>query len=266
MPRIRTLKPEYWSHRIMGRLNDTAKCMAIALLNFADDKGFFHADPILVRNFCRPFDDDSTITRRTLDELSRSGWIEIADSDNFEGGVGRIINFTEHQRIDRPNPSKIERYFDSTKIRRVLDDQSTPEGKVSGKGTGKGEDRAGANGSALITVIPETSRDLFVKMRDAFQSKLPTGFPDPRKEIEALEWMSLTCLKTWPMDPTFAAESLMTKFWEMTQTGSAFMKKQPFLPSRMKALFLDVMKACELEAGTSQDLNDVSWMDDEVRT
>lgn len=123
MARIRTVKPSFWSHPITGKLSDAAKCMAIALLNLADDAGYFYADPATVRSFCRPFDDDSTITRGVLAELSRTRYIQIAEHPE-RGPVGRIINFLEHQKIDRPKPSEIKPYFiddDSTKPRRLFD-------------------------------------------------------------------------------------------------------------------------------------------------
>lgn len=135
MARIRTVKPEFWSHPIMGKLDDATKCLAIALLNFADDYGYFMADPILVRNFCRPFDEDSTNVRRGLETLEKIGWISLKSSENH-GTIGLVINFRSHQKIDRPSPSKIEKYFDSTNPRRILDDGSTLE-RNREQGTGK---------------------------------------------------------------------------------------------------------------------------------
>ena len=127
MARIRTIKPEFWSHPVMGRLDDASKIMALALLNFADDEGYFLADPILIRNFARPFDEDSSSTRRALETLSRVGWIEVVDHPTH-GPIGQIVNFEKHQRIDRPTPSKIRDYFDSSIIRRGLDEGSPLEG------------------------------------------------------------------------------------------------------------------------------------------
>jgi hypothetical protein len=49
-----------------------------------------------------------------------------------------VVNFRKHQRVDRPQPSRLKQYAldeSSTNDRRALDDQSTPE-----QGTGKGKD------------------------------------------------------------------------------------------------------------------------------
>lgn len=122
MARIRTIKPEFWSHPIMGRLDDASKCLAVALLNFSDDEGFFLADPNLVRSSCRPFDDDSTIVRRCLDRLVETEWIVIKIHPSH-GPIGRVTNFTEHQKIDRPRPSNLKVYFvdyESTNDRRSI--------------------------------------------------------------------------------------------------------------------------------------------------
>lgn len=131
--RIRTVKPEFWSHPVLSRQEDGTRMLAIALLNIADDEGFFHADPALIRSAVWPFDEDSTKARRALESLSKIGWIELNEHPTH-GMIGRVVNFTKHQRVDRPSDSKIKVYFDSASIRRGLDDQSPPE-----QGTGNRE-------------------------------------------------------------------------------------------------------------------------------
>lgn len=138
MARIRTVKPTFWSHPITGKLSDAAKCMALALLNLADDEGYFYADPATVRSFCRPFDDDSTITRGCISELSRVGYLQIKEHPE-RGPVGRITSFLEHQRIDRANKSEIKAYFivdDSTKARRLFDVGREGSGREEEEGRG----------------------------------------------------------------------------------------------------------------------------------
>lgn len=133
--RIRTVKPEFWTHPVFSRLDDSARLMAIGLLNLADDEGVFVAHPTIVRNALRAFDEDSTKTREVLDTLSKVGWIEIRYHPE-QGPVGKVVNFTKHQRIDRPSPSKLQTYFDSSSPRRSLDDHSLLErnGKEQGSG------------------------------------------------------------------------------------------------------------------------------------
>lgn len=120
----------------MARLDDSVKCLALALLNLSDDEGFFLADAALVRSFARPIDEDSSITRRCLDQLVSVGWVVIR-THATHGSVGCVVNFHDHQSIDRPKPSRIRVYFDSTESqndRRCNNDASSLE-----QGTGNRE-------------------------------------------------------------------------------------------------------------------------------
>ena len=135
--RIRTIKLEVWTHPVLSRLTDEARLVAIGLLNVADDEGFFMASPALVRSALYPFDEDSTRIRRVLAALSRVGYIEVREHPE-QGEIGCVINFKKHQRIDRPNQSKIKSYFDSTNDRRMIDDDSLlDQGREQGTGKGK---------------------------------------------------------------------------------------------------------------------------------
>lgn len=138
--RIRTIKPEFWSHPVLSSLDDGARLLAIGLLNLADDEGYFLSHATLVRNALRPFDEDSTRTRRALETLAKVGWIELREHSE-QGQVGKVVNFAKHQRIDRPTPSKLVTYFNSSSPRRAIDESSPLEGKGrEGKGREQGED------------------------------------------------------------------------------------------------------------------------------
>lgn len=133
--RIRTVKPEFWQHPVMSRLPYDTRILALGLLNLADDEGYFDADPDYIRGAVL-FREDSSNVRRMLDELSRSEWITLCGRP--ERPIGRVVNFRKHQRVDRPQPSRLKQYAldeSSTNDRRTLDDQSTQE-----QGTGKGKD------------------------------------------------------------------------------------------------------------------------------
>jgi hypothetical protein len=131
--RIRTIKPEFWSHPVISRLDDSTRLLAIGLLNVADDEGFFFAEPALIRSAIWPFDEDSSRARRTLEQLSNTGYIELREHPTH-GTIGVIQNFAKHQRVDRPTPSKLKAYYDSTNPRRGLDERSLLE-----QGTGNRE-------------------------------------------------------------------------------------------------------------------------------
>jgi hypothetical protein len=109
MARIRTIKPEFWMNEALACIPEHARLLAIALLNHADDKGYFLANPALVRAACFPFEEHSKNVLGSLQELSRIGYIEVRDCDGK--AIGRICKFTDHQRIDKPQKSKLEHVF-----------------------------------------------------------------------------------------------------------------------------------------------------------
>lgn len=124
--RIRAVKPEFWPHPVMARQSDEVRLAALGLLNISDDEGYFLADPALIRSELWPFDESSTKARRALAQLCVVGWIEVKTHPTH-GDVGWVVNFTKHQRIDRPSASKLKSYFfdeRSTIIRRGLDERS----------------------------------------------------------------------------------------------------------------------------------------------
>jgi hypothetical protein len=133
--------------------------MAAALINYADDEGYFNANEKLILAECSPLREPSTSIRRTLDELSRIGYLRLGKGvDGRE--YGHIINFKEHQRVDRPKPSKIKNlaiiWDESTNNRRTIDEQSTQEGNreqgMEGKGIGSGMERKEALSENLESV------------------------------------------------------------------------------------------------------------------
>lgn len=170
--RIRTIKPEFWTHPVMIRMNDSAKLLALALLNYADDEGYFYADEDMIRGALFPKKESTTI-RRAIDELSSIDYIEVSDHPTH-GPIGRVVNFSEHQRVDRAKPSTI-RYLHSSKDRRTFDGQSTEEGKGM-----EGNGREGNSAAETATRPTESS--------DSADSK-PSTPPPPRttKRAEQIE-------------------------------------------------------------------------------
>lgn len=135
--RIRTVKPEFWTHEQLGSCDDFCRLLALALLNYADDEGYFLANPAIIRGAVFPFMDDHTKIRGSLDELVKVGYLEIGVANDGRN-IGRIINFRKHQKIDRPQSSKIKDSvtFDegSSNIRRIVGEPSTTDRRWNGRG------------------------------------------------------------------------------------------------------------------------------------
>lgn len=139
--RIRTIKPEFWIHEGLCALPDFTRLLAIALLNWADDEGYFMANPAILRGSLFPFLDDSKKIPRSLQELSSVGWIELGN-DSAGREIGRVLNFCKHQRVDKPKPSEIKAcsaFQDASK--NVLGRLS---GGMEGNGKGREEEREGS--------------------------------------------------------------------------------------------------------------------------
>jgi hypothetical protein len=149
--RIRTIKPEFWLNEDLGRLEDFTRLVAVALLNYADDEGYFNANPELIRGQVFPFEKNSTRIQRALVEASTACFISLYSGTN--GRVyGRIQNFSKHQKIDRPSPSRIKPLvnFDepSTKAQRGIDESSLLDQGSGNRDQGAGRSDQSAKESA----------------------------------------------------------------------------------------------------------------------
>ena len=141
MPRIRTIKPEFWLDEDLATVSSDAALLAIGLLNISDDEGFFNANAALVKAAIFPIRETSSNVTGLLLELSRVGYIGLFSGSDSKS-YGQVTNFSVHQVISHAKPSKIKGLT-------VLPDGSSnpplivlPEGK--GK-EGKGKERNGPN-------------------------------------------------------------------------------------------------------------------------
>ena len=139
MPRIRTIKPEFWSDEKLATVSEASLLVAIGLLNLADDEGYFNANPKLIDAFIFPLRESSMSTRGAIGELSGIGYIEVFKCLKNEKDIGVIKNFSSHQVISRPTASKLAPIVDLTNhslnTHGVISDSSLTERK--GKDQGK---------------------------------------------------------------------------------------------------------------------------------
>lgn len=109
MPRIRTVKPEFWEDELLGVMPRDARLLFIATFNMADDDGILRWTPSYIKAQAFMYDDDLTI--KDVDQLMRC----LTDTGvifPFIGGAARqqmavVVNFRRHQRINRPQKSKL---------------------------------------------------------------------------------------------------------------------------------------------------------------
>jgi hypothetical protein len=130
MPRIRSIKPEFFKSFSIAALSRDARLHFIGLWTYVDDEGRGYSDPRLLKAELWALDDDMTTTtiEALTGELITSGHLTAYTADNRNCIQ---VNNWDHQKIDRARPSKIPPpVLDDTshdvvsRPRRVLDDTS----------------------------------------------------------------------------------------------------------------------------------------------
>lgn len=107
MPRMRTLKPETFTSETLSLASVPARWTFAGLWTYCDDDGRGKADPRLIKAAIWPLDDDVTAkdVAGHLDELEA---LELLCRYEHGGrGYVHVVNFAEHQRPNRPVPSKL---------------------------------------------------------------------------------------------------------------------------------------------------------------
>jgi hypothetical protein len=104
--RIRTIKPGFFASEDVSCLTIRARLTWIGLWTYADDLGRAKDNTRLIKAALYPLDD---VTLRGIDddlaELAQHGRIRRYEVDG--SAYLEVVAFDEHQRINRPTPSKI---------------------------------------------------------------------------------------------------------------------------------------------------------------
>ncbi len=201
--RIRTIKPEFHQAESLARLPREDRLLAAALLNWADDEGYFRSHPALVAGALFPFDADGrAFVTRGMAHLAEVGFLRF-----FEGGIGHIAKFAEHQIINKPTKSRLSLKAtvpligpDSRTTPVVLPEDSggLPEDshtEVEGKWKGSGREvetevdkKMSTEPLTLLVVEPtpdpikNQATKVFEHWREVFRKDARTIFSDERRE------------------------------------------------------------------------------------
>lgn len=129
MARIRTIKPEFPQSESIGKLSRDARLLYIQLWTIVDDAGRARAASRMLASLLYPYDDEARdLMDGWLLELERGDHIRRYDVDGSQ--YLEIVKWLEHQKIDRPSPSRLPEYREpSTKPRepsRALDADLVP--------------------------------------------------------------------------------------------------------------------------------------------
>ena len=176
--RIRTVKPEFFSHEDLSALPPETHLLAAGLLCYADDCGYFNANPALIKAAISPLRECSVTAM--LAELARIGYIRLGTAGGRR--YGQVANFTTHQVVNRPTPSRIESlpiaWDDSLASHGGLMEDSRGKGK-EGKGTKSAPGEANASpvrgAKALPPWVPEDLWAAFVEARGISNNERALG-------------------------------------------------------------------------------------------
>lgn len=158
MARIRTIKPEFWTDEDMAEVSEAACLLAIGLLNYADDEGYFNANPKLIKAAVFPIREPSVTIPVMLRELSNHGYLVLfstSDSKHF----GLIQNFAKHQVVNKPRPSKI-RCLDLLPESYGSDTGGLPPGMDQGSGKGNIKPHSNAQARSESPPSPKVANSL----------------------------------------------------------------------------------------------------------
>jgi hypothetical protein len=132
MGRIRSIKPEFTQDEELSSLPAETHLLAAGLLCYSDDDGYFNANHGLVKAAIFPLRESSLSIHDILTQLANIGFIRLgtaADGKHY----GHVVKFTEHQRVNRPTPSKIKglpiQWENSVSTHGGLSEDSLPERK-----------------------------------------------------------------------------------------------------------------------------------------
>jgi hypothetical protein len=132
MGRIRSIKPEFTQNEGLSALPPETHLFAVGLLCYSDDWGFFNANLGLLKASVFPLRETSLTVKEMLMQLAGIAFIRLGTA---AGGkqYGHIVKFLEHQRVNRPTPSKIGAlgisWEPSLTTHSGLTEGSLPEGK-----------------------------------------------------------------------------------------------------------------------------------------
>lgn len=102
MARIRTIKPEFWTDEKLVELEPWERLLFIGIWNFSDDDGFLTYSPKRIKMQVFPGDDLDVAAG--LERLIGAGFLAVFDTEI--GPVLQVRNWSKHQKVTHPTPSK----------------------------------------------------------------------------------------------------------------------------------------------------------------
>ena len=185
--RIRTIKPEFWKSPKVASVPWGARLVFAGLISLSDDEGRFVATPRYVASELFPFDaHPQTAVSKAMSALCA---VQLVVTYEHAGvSYGFLPGFTEHQRIEKPKPSKLppppaSRTSPGTSPGLVAD-ESSMEGKGrEGKGKEQGREGKPPPGETAGQVVEQPTRPPAARQADNPALAGWYQFQDRRKRL-----------------------------------------------------------------------------------
>lgn len=145
MARIRSIKPEFFTNDRLSELPECVHLAAAGLLTYADDYGYFNANPGLIKAAIFPLRESFVSIPEILRRLQTIDYLRL--SKGVDGrDYGWIVEFDTHQRVSHPTESKIKKLASFPEPLRNPPEPFVPEGKGKEQGTGNRERKTDLSG------------------------------------------------------------------------------------------------------------------------
>lgn len=139
MPRIRTIKPDFFTSDTVSELPLRARLTWIGLWTHCDDYGRCRNNVKLIKAAVWPLDDVSLRdVTEDLDDLAKAGVIYMYAVDGRT--YLQVTGWTEHQKVDRPSKSALPEPLvepSANMPRALTEDASSPRDRKGREGKGK---------------------------------------------------------------------------------------------------------------------------------
>lgn len=172
MARIRTIKPEFPQSESMGRVSRDSRLLFVELWTLCDDSGRTRGNSRMLASLLFPYDDDAPEQiDGWIDELEKEGCIVryIAEGSTYI----QVLNWLNHQKIDKPSPSKIPEFVESSRIiSNPRESSSVYQGVDQGKDQGKeGNITGGSPPVEKETLLQDGCKKTWVSYASAYKQR-----------------------------------------------------------------------------------------------
>lgn len=195
MARIRSIKPEFPHSQSMGNISRECRLFFILLWTLSDDLGKLRANSRLLASLLYPYDKDIENVDKWLEELVSEKCITCYRVDSHE--YIKIINWSVHQKIDKPSKSKIPDPPDNLS-NQASDSINTRESSRDGREESSGdrrivgsEDQGSGNGSGSAAGDPAQAQSNYSGFKKIFEEGTKL-FPDliPKNASSIHSWIN----------------------------------------------------------------------------